>query len=284
MVETSPALLPTLAAWADRAGAADALASGTGQPPVLLLVTSDAVTAEQVAAGASTVAPLADAAGADVRVTLTDPSVTGGLPADQVELYLELGHRTVDDAVDSGTPLLVVGGTGAAVTTASVTATVCRKEPVSVVRHTVGADPAVWRQEVTAVRDAMFRARGYRNGPWDAGSAREILRILGTPELAVTVGILHQAAARRTPVILDGADTFAAALLADAIAPGSTDWWMAAHVPPAPSAGPALDRLQLTPAIDRDLGPDRGGAGLTALALLRLAVRSSRTATPPPGA
>lgn len=274
MSTTAPtALLPALAAWARDTALTTSLTGETGQPPTLLFATADRSIAAETTAGGSHLASLASTVGADIRVHPVAPAVAVGLDADKVEELLAEGAALTDHAVDSGVPLILLSGSGnpvSSVSVASVTATVCRKEPVAVVRHEIGADVALWRDGVETVRDAMFAARGYRNGPWDAGSVREILRILGTPDLAVMVGVLTQAAARRTPVILDGADTLAAALLADAMSPGATRWWLVPHRPASPTVEFTVDRLRLSPVIDRDLGLD-SGAGLATLPLVRVA-------------
>jgi nicotinate-nucleotide--dimethylbenzimidazole phosphoribosyltransferase len=274
MPTTAPtALLPALAAWARDTALTTSLTGDTGQPPALLSVTADESFAAETTTGGSRLASLASTVGVDVRVHPVAPAAAVGLDADEVEERLAEGAALTDHAVDSGVPLLLLSGSGSSATdisSAAVTATVCRKEPVAVVRHEIGADVAVWRDAVETVRDAMFRARGYRNGPWDAGSVREILRILGTPDLTVMVGVLTQAAARRAPVILDGADTFTAALLADAMSPGAARWWLVPHRPVSPTVGFTVDRLRLSPVVDRDLGLDTG-AGLATLPLVRIA-------------
>ena len=275
---STEALLPVLASWVRDTGALPEPDARTGASPLLHVVTSDPDLAGAVAEGRSPLSVSGNTAGADIRVTTVDGpagpvgTVGPGLTPDQVSDYIDRGRELADTAVDSGVRLLLAGGTGDGAVGAAVTGTVCRREPVALVAPYVGTDTGPWKAEVLAVRDALFRARGYRNGPWDEGSAREVLRLLGTPELAVMTGLLVGAVSRRTPVILDGADTLAAALLADAVSPGAPRWWLAPHVPPAPAARFALERLRLAPVIDRDLGPVSGGAALTVLPLLRAAV------------
>ncbi|WP_297003907.1 nicotinate-nucleotide--dimethylbenzimidazole phosphoribosyltransferase [uncultured Corynebacterium sp.] len=277
MSATAPtALLPALAAWATDTGLpASFAADASMRSPEMLLVTDDPAVESGIATGTSRPAGLAGTVDVDILAHVLPPVDTVGLTPQEVGDLRDSGVSLVDHAVDSGVPLLLLGGTGASgateIAVSAVTATICRKEPVTVVHHGIGADVAVWRTTVTAVRDAMFRARDYRDGPWDAGSVREILRILGTPGLAVMVGVLTRAAARRTPVILDGADTLTAALLADAAVPGASRWWLVPHLPPAPAAHLAVERLGLSPMVDRDLGIG-SGAGLVALPLLRIAV------------
>lgn len=266
------ALLPELAAWATATGAATGLLDDPDRRPLLTVVTADPTLASRIDGTQDRINVLADAAGADVRVATVPTGSGSGLSVPDVERYLSAGRELTDAAVDSGVRLLLVGGTATPVTTASVVGTVCRKEPVTLFHRDVSADVRSWQDEILAVRDTMFRARGYRNGPWDEGSVREILRILGTPELAVATGMLAGASVRRTPVILDGAATLAAALLAEAVSPGSARDWLAPHRPPDPAADHVMARLRLSPVIDRDLGPVSGGAGLVVLPLVKTAV------------
>lgn len=273
---TDGALFPVLATWAADTGADAALTGDTGHRPQLTVVTADPGIGDAVATGNSPLTALSgpSAADADVVVDTVGATVTGtgdSLSPAGVEHWTGHGAALADRAVDSGVGLLLLAGTVDPVVTATVTGTVCRKEPVTLVRHSVGSDVSDWCRDVTAVRDTLFRARGYRNGPWDTGSARELLRITGTPELSTMVGVLVGAAARRTPVILDGTATLAAALLADAASPGSARWWLLPQSPADPPAAFAADRLRLTPVVDRPLGAPVGGAALSMLPLLRLA-------------
>lgn len=299
---TTEGLLRVLATWARDTGAVDALAEGSAHPPVLRIITAttpDApVAPEDGGTGTlDTLRTLAGLAGADVAelretvTEMTDPDHRRtederpvGLSAPQVAAGLDAGVALADAAVDAGERLILLcvrdstveGLTGIAAS--AITGTVCRREPVAVVGQGTSIDVADvdrWRKDVTMVRDAMFLARGYRNGPWDSGSVREVLRILGTTELAVTVGFLTGAAARHTPVILDGAASLSAALLAEATTPAASDWWLVPHLPAEPSARFAVERLGLTPVFQRSLGVADGGAGLVVVPLLKAAVATA---------
>jgi nicotinate-nucleotide--dimethylbenzimidazole phosphoribosyltransferase len=247
--------------------------------------------AEEITSGGSVLNDLAAVSGADVSAIDTNGAIgtdgtagtapqsplpstdrQDGLSEQDVLTFLDQGRALADGHADSATPLLLVGtmGAGATTTAAAVIGTVCNIEPVKLLHP----DDPHWPTKTTVIRDAMFRARRYRRGPATASTTREILRILGTPDLAVAAGLLSQAAERRTPVILDGVSTLAAALLAESLHPGSTSWWLAPHTPDEPSAAPALRRLSLTPVHEDDLGlPDggAGGAGLAVLPMIRTA-------------
>ncbi|MDN6386449.1 MAG: nicotinate-nucleotide--dimethylbenzimidazole phosphoribosyltransferase [Corynebacterium sp.] len=76
---------------------------------------------------------------------------------------------------------------------------------------------------------------------------------------------------RRTPVVLDGVTGLAAALLADAVSPGTARWWLVPDASTEPASAPALRRLDLTPVIDRALGAPAAASGLLVLPLLSAA-------------
>ena len=87
----------------------------------------------------------------------------------------------------------------------------------------------------------------------------------GPADLAVATGVLLQAAARRTPVVLDGPATAAAALVAARLSFRAADWWLAGHLSPDPAHGLALARLSLEPVLDLGLRGDDGTGALLAV-------------------
>jgi len=143
-------------------------------------------------------------------------------------------------------------------------------EPVAVVGRGTGIDDQGWMRKTAAVRDALRRARPFSREPVC------LLRTAGGADLAAMVGFLAQAAARRTPVLLDGVVVGAAALVAQRLAPGSRDWWQAGHRSVEPAHALVLDHLELTPLLDLGL---RLGEGSGALAALPLVVAAGRLLT-----
>ena len=78
-------------------------------------------------------------------------------------------------------------------------------------------------RKCAVIRDAMRRARPV------LGDQVALLATAGGADLAVGTGLLLGAAARRTPVVLDGVVSAAAALVAQRIAFRAVDWWLAGH-------------------------------------------------------
>ena len=249
------------------------------------------VTAQMVAnflAGGAAVNALARLAGATVRVvdiaveSDTDPSVSrykicrssGAIDREdaltEAELHAALaaGRAIADEEIDGGADLLIAGDMGIGNTTPATVliATLTDTEPVVAVGRGTGVDDEGWMRKASAIRDAMWRARAHRLDPF------ALLRVAGGADFAATAGYLAQAAARRTPVILDGVVVTAAALVAEMLAPGAKRWWVAGHRSTEPAHPIALRKLELEPLVELDMRLGEGSGAVSALPLLRAAI------------
>jgi nicotinate-nucleotide--dimethylbenzimidazole phosphoribosyltransferase len=181
------------------------------------------------------------------------------LPAD-VERLFAAGVRLAEAEADEGTQLLLVASVGRAATTpaAAVAGAVLGVDAASVAGRGSGIDDRAWMRKCAAVRDALRRARAVAADPLG------LLATAGGADLAFLSGLLLQAAARRTPVVLDGLGPATAALVAHRIAPAAADWWLAAAHYPEPAYHKALDVLALEPLLALGLqSADGTGAALT---------------------
>ncbi len=190
------------------------------------------------------------------------------LTEDEVQAALAAGAAIADEEIDSGADLLIAGDMGIGNTTpaTALIAAITDTEPVIAVGRGTGVDDAGWIRKTAAIRDAMWRARPLVHDPV------ALLRTASGADLTAMAGFLARAAARRTPVILDGVVVTAAALVADRLAPGARAWWAAGHLSSEPSHKIALDRLQLEPLLDMQMRLGEGSGALTALPILRAAV------------
>ncbi|MFX1760520.1 nicotinate-nucleotide-dimethylbenzimidazol phosphoribosyltransferase cobt [Rhodococcus gordoniae] len=249
------------------------------------------VTAQMVAnlsGGGAAVNVLAAAAGAGVRVvdmaveSDTSPEVSAfkirrssgsidredALTHDETVRAIEAGRTLADREVDEGADLLVAGDMGIGNTTPATVliATLTSTEPVAAVGRGTGVDDAGWMRKVTAIRDAMWRARPHVRNPV------ALLRVAGGADFAAMAGFLAQAAVRRTPVILDGVVVTAAAMVAEELAPGAARWWVSGHRSAEPAHDIALRHLRLEPIVDLGMRLGEGSGAVTALPVLQGAV------------
>lgn len=186
----------------------------------------------------------------------------------EVQAALAAGAAIADEEIDSGADLLIAGDMGIGNTTPATVliATITDTEPVVAVGRGTGVDDAGWIRKTAAIRDAMWRARPEVKDPI------ALLRIAGGADLAAMAGFLARAAARRTPVILDGVVVTAAALVANQLALGAREWWVAGHRSSEPSHTIALEKLQLEPLVEMNMRLGEGSGAVTALPVLRAAV------------
>lgn len=249
------------------------------------------VTAQMVAnfqTGGAAVNVLASIAGAGVRVvdmavdTDTDPAVStykvrrssGSIDREDAMTHEETlravaaGRAIADEEVDSGADLLIAGEMGIGNTTPAtvLVAALTDTEPVAAVGRGTGIDDAAWMRKTAAIRDALRRARPH------VRDAVGLLRTVSGADLAAMAGFLAQAAVRRTPVIVDGLVVTASALVAEEMAPGAREWWVAGHRSTEPAHTIALRHLGLDPILGLNMRLGEGSGAVVALPVLQGAV------------
>jgi nicotinate-nucleotide--dimethylbenzimidazole phosphoribosyltransferase len=194
--------------------------------------------------------------------------IEDALTSDETAAAIALGAQIADEEIDSGADLLIVGALGLGSTTVASTlvSVLTGTEPVKVIGRGAGTDDATWMRKLAAIRDARFRAMPRRH------DLDEVLTTVGGADLAALAGFLLRAAGRRTPVILDGLVTCAAALVVRELDPRATRWWQAAVGTDHPAHTLALERLRLTPITNTAIGMGQGAAALLAVPQLRAAV------------
>ncbi|WP_018683020.1 nicotinate-nucleotide--dimethylbenzimidazole phosphoribosyltransferase [Actinokineospora enzanensis] len=187
----------------------------------------------------------------------------------EIEAAITAGRAIADEEVDGGADLLVAGDMGIGNTTpaAVLIAALAGAEPVAVVGRGTGIDDQTWMRKAAAVRDGLRRARKVSANPV------ALLRTVGSADIAAMAAFLAQASVRKTPVILDGLVVGAAALVAEELAPGASEWWRAGHRSVEPAHALVLEQLDLEPILDLDLRLGEGTGAIAALPLVTMAAR-----------
>jgi nicotinate-nucleotide--dimethylbenzimidazole phosphoribosyltransferase len=202
-----------------------------------------------------------------VRVSSGRIDVEDALSAEHARIAVGVGIAIADEEADAGADLLLPGDMGIGNTTpaAAVIAAMTSTPVESIVGRGTGIDDAALQAKVDVVRRAVARL-GDRSDPLT------VLATVGGADLAATAGLLLGAAARRTPVVLDGIVSAAAAVVAARLCPAAADWWVAGHRSTEPAQSAALAALDREPLIDLGLRLGEGTGALLALPLLRAAV------------
>ena len=177
------------------------------------------------------------------------------------------GLAIADEEVDAGADLLIPGDMGIGNTTpaAAIVGLYAGGDASLVVGRGTGIDDEAWMRKTAAVRDAMRRGRPFKAEPV------RVLATVGGADITAMTGFLLGAAIRRTPVLLDGVVSCAAALVAHRIAFRAAHWWLAGHLSTEPAARAALEHLDLDPVVDYGLRLGEGTGALIALPILAAA-------------
>ncbi len=198
--------------------------------------------------------------GAALAAATVDPAAP-----DSVGAALLAGIEAAERAIDSGATLLVPRARPRDDEAArTLTALLTRKEASAVVAQPSGMADREWMDACAAVRDRAADAAEHRGDPV------ALLDAVQAPGIALVVGVLLAAAARRTPCLVDGTDELAAALVADRICIRAKPWWRAGSDSPDPGRAAALDRIDLAPGLPLRLTDDAGRGAEATLALLGL--------------
>jgi nicotinate-nucleotide--dimethylbenzimidazole phosphoribosyltransferase len=248
------------------ANAVDSVVTGTAAVNVLATVAGAGVRVVDVAVDADTPEPVGKH---KIRRSSGLIDVEDALPAEEAPAAVQAGRDIADEEVDAGTDLLLAGAVGVGQTTpaAVIVAAVTGAEPVAVVGRGSGIDDGAWMRKAAVIRDARRRGRPV------VGDPIALVRTAGGADLAALAGFLAQAAVRRTPVVLDGLAVGAAAMLADKLAPGARQWWLAGHRCAEPAHAMVLAHLQLKPLLDLDLRLGDCSGAVAALPLLQMAAQ-----------
>lgn len=208
---------------------------------------------------------------ARVRAGTADLAAGAAMSPDEAARALLAGAGLAEELVGGGVDLLVTGDMGIANTTASAAliAALTGWDAAAVVGPGAGADEHTLARKSAVVAEAVARAPT-RDDPL------AVLAALGGLEHAALAGVMLSGAADGVPVILDGVNAVAAALVAVAVCPPAAGYLVAGHRSPEPGVSVALDHLGLVPLLDLGLRLGEGTGAALAVPLVTAAARLLR--------
>jgi len=204
---------------------------------------------------------------ANVRRGTADLAVEPAMSRQEAARALLAGAAAASELLDGGADLLVTGDMGIGNTTpaACLVAAFTGQVPAAVTGRGTGVDDATWELKVKVVERALAR---HAPDPADPIGA---LASVGGLEHAALAGLLLAGASRRVPVLLDGVNADAAALVACALAPRAGGFLIAGHRSVEPGASAALHHLGLPPLVDLRMRLGEGTGALLAVPIVRAA-------------
>lgn len=177
------------------------------------------------------------------------------------------GIAAADGEIDAGSDLLLLAVPDEAPAAALVVGLLTGAEPVALLpRGAAATDSAGWIADAIRLRDSRRALASLRHSPG------ELLTAVDSPVLAAATAFTLRAAARRTPLVLDGTGALAAALLCAEVQPRAAQWWQVSDTSVDPVHARAVQHLGQTPVLQLDAGRGDGTAALLTVAVLRSAV------------
>ena len=201
-----------------------------------------------------------------IRPGTSDLATGPAMTRDEAVAGLLAGASVADRLVDEGYDCLLTGDMGIANTTpsAALIAALTGSAPGRVTGRGAGVDDPTLARKVEVISSALMER------PPGADPV-ETLASVGGFEHAGLAGFVLGAAARRTPVILDGVIAGSAALVAQALAPTAVDYCFAGHRSVEPGHVVALERLGLRPLVDLDLRLGEGTGAVLSFPIVEAA-------------
>ena len=159
---------------------------------------------------------------------------------------LAVGIRLAEDFTTEGCRCFLPGEMGISNTTASaaIAACLCRLTPEQATGRGTNISDERLKKKIEVVRQILAVNRP------DASDGIDVLQKVGGFELGCIAGLILGAARRRAVVILDGFNTGAAALIAEALAPAVTGYLLPSHLAAEPAHAAILKKLGLIPYMD----------------------------------
>jgi nicotinate-nucleotide--dimethylbenzimidazole phosphoribosyltransferase len=172
---------------------------------------------------------------------------------------LEAGIQVAIQEIDSGSDVLATGDMGIGNTTpsAAIVSVMTGRPVAEVTGRGAGLDDAGLARKIQTIERAL---KLHHPNPMDA---LEVLSKVGGFEIGGIAGVILGAASRRTPVVVDGFISGAAAMIACGLAPQVHPYIIASHRSVEIGHRVLLEHLRLQPLLDLDLRLGEGtGAAL----------------------
>ncbi|MFZ5584885.1 MAG: nicotinate-nucleotide--dimethylbenzimidazole phosphoribosyltransferase [Thermodesulfobacteriota bacterium] len=198
------------------------------------------------------------------RNLLEEPAMT----RQEALAAIAAGAGVAGQLMGQGADLLIPGDMGIGNTTpcAAITAALCGLPPAAVAGRGTGLDDQGLARKVAVLEAALARHRP------DPADPLGVLAALGGLEIAAICGFVLGAAARRTPVILDGFISTTGALVACRLAPAAAAYVIVGHASQEIGHRAQCEALGQRPLLDLDLRLGEGTGAALALNLVRAAV------------
>lgn len=186
----------------------------------------------------------------------------------QAEAGLKVGMEMAELCIDQGYNLLYTGemGIGNTTSTSAIVSAYLGVDPLLTVGRGSGINDERMKIKRQVVIDGLAKNKPVQ------GDAMDVLCKVGGYDHAGLAGVIIGAARRRVPVMVDGVNATAAALLAYGLYPECRDYMLCSHLSSDISHKKMLEILQLLPIVDAGMRLGEGTGASLAIVILQAAL------------
>lgn len=186
----------------------------------------------------------------------------------QAEAGLKVGMEMADICIDQGYNLLYTGemGIGNTTSTSAIVSAYLGVDPLLTVGRGSGINDERMKIKRQVVIDGLAKNKPVQ------GDAMDVLCKVGGYDHAGLAGVIIGAARRRVPVMVDGVNATAAALLAYGLYPECRNYMLCSHLSSDISHKKMLEILQLLPIVDAGMRLGEGTGASLAIVILQAAL------------
>ena len=187
---------------------------------------------------------------------------------EQAEAGLKVGMEMADLCIDQGYNLLYTGemGIGNTTSTSAIVSAYLGVDPLLTVGRGSGINDERMKIKRQVVIDGLAKNKPVQ------GDAMDVLCKVGGYDHAGLAGVIIGAARRRVPVMVDGVNATAAALLAYGLYPECRNYMLCSHLSSDISHKKMLEILQLLPIVDAGMRLGEGTGASLAIVILQAAL------------
>ena len=177
---------------------------------------------------------------------------------------IKVGISMVEDLAKDKYDIILTGemGIGNTTTSSAICASILKLPATDVTGKGAGLDSIGLIKKTLVIDDAIEKYNLYKANAFD------ILKTLGGYDIAALTGICIGGAKYHIPVVLDGAITMAAALVASRLVPGTENYLIASHMGRERLCRVVSNELNLKPVINADMALGEGTGAVMMLSLL----------------
>ena len=190
------------------------------------------------------------------------------MTVEQAEAALQVGIEMAEKCIEEGYNLLYTGemGIGNTTSTAAIASAYLGIDP----QLTVGRGSGINDERMKIKRQVVIDGLAV-NKP-ELGNAMDVLCKVGGYDHAGLAGAILGAAKHRVPIMIDGVNATAAALIVYGINPACRDYMLCSHLSSDISHRKVLELLQLSPIVDAGMRLGEGTGASLAIVVLRAAL------------